>query len=210
MHRRSRRIPAPYFPLSLGAKPGIFESVNATDPENCGSSSGGPLRSSDLLPLVYEELRSVAHGKMRQDAAQTLSATSLVHEAWLRLSKGETSGRWANKQHFFAAAAEAMRRILIEQARTRQRLKRGGEMDRTDLSLSRIAAPEDDERLLAVHEALDEFESVDPDLAGLVKLRYFAGLTWEEISASLGIPERTLRRRWTYARAWLRERISRG
>jgi|APTNR8051073442_1049403.scaffolds.fasta_scaffold14161_3 RNA polymerase sigma factor (TIGR02999 family) len=144
---------------------------------------------------------------MQQEKNATLSATSLVHEAYLRLTREEQSGLWANKGHYFAAAAETMRRILIDRARARLCEKRGGDLDRTDLSFSQIAAPEKDERLLAVSEALESLEQSDPGSATLAKLRYFAGMSWEEISVALDVPERTLRRQWSYARAWLRTKI---
>lgn len=148
----------------------------------------------------------------RESGPQTLSATSLVHEAYLRVSKeGEDGGKaWSGRRHFFGAAAEAMRRILIERARSRQRIKRGGDQDRVDLSVSQIVSPAEDDQLLAVHEALEELEAADPESAELVKLRYFAGMSWEEISAATGTPNRTVRRRWTYAKSWLKEWMNRN
>lgn len=160
---------------------------------------------------VYDELRQLAQYRMsREGGPRTLSATALVHEAWLRIAKDDHTGKWANQRHFFGAAAEAMRRILIDRARARNQLKRGGGADRTELHESQVVAPVRDTELLAVHEALDELEVDDPESAELVKLRYFAGMTWREISEATGVPERSLRRRWTYAKAWLRERIGTG
>lgn len=144
---------------------------------------------------------------MRNENRSTLSATSLVHEAYLRLARDERSGRWNNKAHYFAAAAETMRRILVDRARARVCEKRGGEFERIDISFSQIALPDKDERLLAVSEALESLEQSDPGSATVAKLRYFAGMSWEEISAAMEVPERTLRRQWSYTRAWLRTRI---
>ena len=167
--------------------------------------------SAELIPLVYEELRRVAHAKMRRgDGAYTLTATALVHEAFLKVSHGEESGRWVDERHFFSAAAEAMRRILIDRARQRKQWKRGGNLQRDELRESAIVAPASDDDLLAVDEVLDELAAGNPEAAELVKLRTFAGLTWEEISRATGIPDRTLRRRWRYARAWLQERLAAG
>lgn len=176
-------------------------------PDGAPNDDGKRWHSADLLPLVYEELRQVAEGRMRRESHATLSATSLVHEAYLRLTRGERSGMWVNKTHYFATAAETMRRILVDRARARMSEKRGGEFERADLSFSRIAGPEKDERLLAVSEALESLEQTDPKSATITKLRYFAGMSWEEISAALGVPERTLRRQWSYTRAWLKTRI---
>jgi len=163
-------------------------------------------QSDDLLPQVYQELRRLAQNRLRQEGPQTLTATSLVHEAYLRLSPGEL--QWESPRHFFAAAAEAMRRILIDRARAKKQIKRGGDRQRQQLSDSQIIAPAEDEQLLLVDEALQQLENEDPESAELVKLRYFAGMTWEEISTAVGTPERTLRRRWTYARSWLQERLT--
>lgn len=161
--------------------------------------------SAELLPLVYQELRRVAQARIAHEGPQTLTATSLVHEAYMRISPGNPC--WDNPRHFFAAAAEAMRRILIERARARKQIKRGGDRLRQQISDSQIIAPADDEQLLLVDDALQQLEVEDPESAELVKLRYFVGMTWQEISDAVGIPERTLRRRWTYARSWLQERL---
>lgn len=164
-------------------------------------------QSDDLLPQVYHELRRLAQNRLRQEGPQTLTATSLVHEAYLRLSPSEL--QWDSPRHFFAAAAGAMRRILIDRARAKKQLKRGGDRQRLELSDSQIIAPAEDEQLLSIDEALRQLEREDPESAELVNLRYFAGMTWDEISDAIGIPERTLRRRWTYARSWLQERLAR-
>lgn len=180
-------------------------------PEIQTSLHGGA--AAEILPLVYDELRKLAEVRMnRESGPQTLSATSLVHEAYLRVAKDDEDGAkpWSSRRHFFSAAAEAMRRILIERARARRRIKRGGEHDRADLSISQIVSPAEDDQLLAVNDALDELQAADPDSAELVKLRYFAGMTWEEISAATGIPDRTVRRQWTYARSWLKEWMNRN
>lgn len=165
--------------------------------------------SGDLLAEVYQELRKLAQHKMSNEGGmQTLSATALVHEAYLRVSKDGEEGQWESKRHFFGAAAQAMRRILIDRARAKLAVKRGGDMERGELYESQIIAPVKDDEILAVDEALEELEKVDPDSAELVKLRYFAGMSWAEISEATGIPDRTVRRRWTYAKSWLKDRIS--
>jgi RNA polymerase sigma factor (TIGR02999 family) len=140
---------------------------------------------------------------------QTLQPTALVHEAWLRLAGGESSQRWQNRAHFFAAAAEAMRRILIDNARRKHALRHGGGQERINLETAEIAAPGSDEELLEVHEALDRFAQIDPTKAELVKLRYFVGLTIPEAAQVLGISEPTAKRWWAYARAWLYREIRR-
>ena len=166
---------------------------------------------SALADSIYSELRLLARKKMVGEAPQTLSATALAHEAWLTLSeKGEAdAGKWENRRHFFGAAAEAMRRILINRARAKAAIKRGGNMERADLAISQIAIPEgkDADEILAVCEAMDEFAKVDPECAELVRLKYIIGLSWEEISEMTETSTRTLRRRWTYAKAWLYEAL---
>jgi RNA polymerase sigma factor (TIGR02999 family) len=156
------------------------------------------------LPLVYEELRRLAAHKMAQEApGQTLQPTALVHEAWLRLG-ADGQPPWKNRAHFFAAAAEAMRRILVERARRRTALKRAGGACR--LSLDEVEIPmavADDERLLAVDEALEQFAALEPRKAELVKLRYFTGMTYEEAASVLGIAVPTAYEWWAYSRAWL-------
>jgi RNA polymerase sigma factor (TIGR02999 family) len=172
----------------------------------------GDAKAADrLLPLVYQELRRLAAAKMgRESAAQTLQPTALVHEAWLRLG-GDQQPNWQNRAHFFAAAAEAMRRILIDRARRRRAVRHGGENVRVAAEeLERVPdLDRNDDQLLAVHEALDHFAAEDPKKAELVKLRYFAGFTLEEAARVLGIPEGTAKRWWTYSRAWLFRELKR-
>ena len=164
---------------------------------------GDPQAADRLLPLVYEELRKLAAAKMaRESAGQTLQATALVHEAWLRLG-GDQQPSWQNRAHFFASAAEAMRRILIDRARSRQAQRHGGGLVRLNADDLELAAAPDDERVLALNDALEKFALVEPQKAKLVKLRYFAGLTIEEAAQTLGISEPTAKRWWAYARAWL-------
>ena len=160
-----------------------------------------------LLPLVYEELRRLAAHKMAGEAAgHTLQPTALVHEAWLRLGAANQQN-WQSRAHFFAAAAEAMRRILVEHARRKQSLKRGGGAEREELDESALtlAAPADE--LLAVHDALDQLAKEDATAAELVKLRYFVGMTMEEAASALGLAKRTAENLWTYARVWLHREI---
>lgn len=166
---------------------------------------GDPHAADELLPLVYQELRKLAASKMgRESAAQTLQPTALVHEAWLRLG-GEAQPGWENRAHFFAAAAEAMRRILIDRARRRRAQRHGGDLQRLNADDLELAGDVNraDDQLLAVHEALDKFAAEEPQKAELVKLRYFAGLTLPEAARAMGIPEGTAKRWWTYARARL-------
>lgn len=166
--------------------------------------------ASALLPLVYEELRKLAAHKMAGEApGQTLQATALVHEAWLRLG-GDRQPAWQNQAHFFAAAAEAMRRILVDRARRRKSLRRGGGAERVDLDSIELAEPVNDDELLAVHEALDRLTAHDPEKAELVKLRYFAGLTLQEAARALDLAPTTAKRHWAYARAWLYREIRHG
>src|ERR1017187_512830 len=163
-----------------------------------------------LLPLVYEELRKLAAYKMANEApGQTLQPTALVHEAWLRLG-ADGQPAWRNRAHFFAAAAEAMRRILVDRARQRTAAKRGHNPQRTEWSDSKLQAVSPDEQMLAIHEALDQLALRDPVSADLVKLRYFVGLSMAESAESLGLPLRTAERMWTFARTWLREAIQAG
>jgi RNA polymerase sigma factor (TIGR02999 family) len=168
---------------------------------------GDPRAAEQLLPLVYEELRRLAAQRvMRENPGQTLQATALVHEAYLRLIGGQSQPRWDSRGHFFAAAAEAMRRILIDQARRKQSEKAGGQMRRVNLDEGALAAPsdsQDPDDLVALDEALREFELEDPLKARLVKLRYFAGLTLPEAAEALGISLATAKRHWVYARSWL-------
>ena len=161
---------------------------------------------AQLLPLVYEELRKLARDRMsRENAGQTLQATALVHEAYLRLVDVDEPQRWQGRGHFFAAAAEAMRRILIDNARRRKAHKRGNGWQRQELEA--VAAPEPDDELLALDEALQKLSSIEPAKAKLVELRYFAGLTGEQAAEVLGISPTTADRHWAYARAWLQTEI---
>jgi RNA polymerase sigma factor (TIGR02999 family) len=177
---------------------------------------GNPRAAEQLLPLVYEELRRLAARKVAQEKpGQTLQPTALVHEAYLRLVGAESQPRWDSRGHFFAAAAEAMRRILIDQARRKKSAKAGGGLKRLDLDDGlRLAARSDAEtdeqnadELLALDDALRQFEVEDPAKARLVKLRYFAGLTLSDAAAALGISEATAKRHWVYARSWLYGRV---
>jgi RNA polymerase sigma factor (TIGR02999 family) len=162
--------------------------------------------AEQLLPLVYDELRQLAASRMAAERPDhTLDATALVHEAYLRLVGDQ---HFENRRHFFAAAAEAMRRILIENARRRRRQKRGGGLKHFDLDAAPLAAPENDERLLALDAALDRFATIEPLKAELLKLRSFGGLSLHEAAATLGISPSTANRWWAYARAWLRVEIS--
>jgi RNA polymerase sigma factor (TIGR02999 family) len=166
--------------------------------------SGDPLAADKLLPLVYDELRKLAAARLaREPAGQTLQATALVHEAYLRLvGTGEPPG-WDSRGHFFAAAAKAMRRILVEAARRKKRLKRGGDQVRQDLEDVEIAIPDLHEDLLALDEALDQLAAADRQAAELVQLRYFAGMTLPEAARVMGVSPRTADRLWAYSRAWL-------
>jgi RNA polymerase sigma factor (TIGR02999 family) len=166
---------------------------------------GDAQAAAQLLPLVYDELRLLAAQRLAQEKpGQTLQATALVHEAYLRLVGDR---HFANRRHFFAAAVEAMRRILIENARRKQRRKRGGGLHRVDLDEAALVAPEGDERLLALHEALERFSVLEPARAELVKLRWLGGLSLDAAAEMLGISPSTADRWWAYARAWLRVEI---
>ncbi|MBI1177566.1 sigma-70 family RNA polymerase sigma factor [bacterium] len=166
--------------------------------------SGDLQAAEELLPLVYDELRKLAASRMANERdGQTLQPTALVHEAWLRLG-GDAQPAWQNRAHFFAAAAEAMRRILVERARRRLAAKRGGGAERLGLDEVEIPSPiTDDEGLLRVSEALERLAAVDPRKAELVKLRYFVGMTFNETATALGIAIPTAKQWWAYARAWL-------
>ena len=165
---------------------------------------GDSKASGDLLPLVYGELRRLAKQRLaREKPGQTLQATALVHEAYLRLVDEEVARRWDSRGHFFAAAAEAMRRILVDKARRKQAEKHGGQMARQELDDVDIAAPAPSEDLLALDEALARLEAKDPIKAQIVKLRYFAGLSEDEAAQAIGISRATAHRHWRYARVWL-------
>ena len=170
---------------------------------------GDAVAAEKLLPLVYEELRKLAAAKLTHEhPGQTLQATALVHEAFVRLVDVENAQKWDSRGHFFAAAAEAMRRILVENARRRRQIKRGGQYRRTDMDDFPIVADEIKEDLLALDDALTKLNSVDADAARLVQLRYFTGLTIPQAAESLGISPRTADRLWAFARAWLHREIS--
>jgi RNA polymerase sigma factor (TIGR02999 family) len=170
---------------------------------------GDPHAASQLLPLIYDELRRLAAHKLAQEkAGQTLQPTALVHEAYLRLVGKGDEPHWDGRGHFFAAAAEAMRRILVENARHKRSLKRGGDRVRREFEEAMPAAPEPVEDLLALDEALDKLAKKDPQKAELVKLRYFAGMTIEEAATVLRISAATAKRHWAYTRAWLYQEIA--
>jgi len=171
---------------------------------------GDKQATDKLLPLVYEELRLLAAQKLSQERpGQTLQATALVHEAYIRLVKGADQN-WNSRGHFFIAASEAMRRILVENARRKRRLKRGGNQERLPLDESAITSDKQDIDLLALDEALAKFDLDDPEKANLVKLRYFAGLTINQAAEILRISQPTANRYWSYARSWLFREISKG
>ena len=155
------------------------------------------------MPLVYDELRRLAAVKMASEKpGQTLQPTALVHEAWLRLSQ-QSRSEWKNREQFFAIAAETMRRILVDRARRRQARKHGGELERVDLEAVEFLAPVDDEQLLQVHDALERLAAEDAGKAEIVKLRFFVGLDNAEVAALLGVSEKTVKRHWAFAKAWL-------
>ncbi len=171
------------------------------------TSQGNSSAARRLLPLVYDELRQLAARKMTQESStQTLQPTALVHEAWLRLG-GDEQPTWKNRTHFFCAAAEAMRRILIDRARSKQARRHGGGQQRCDVDEVEIAASCPDDELLAVNEALDRFSLHAPEKAELVKLRYFAGMGLKEAGQVLGVSEPTAVRWWTYSKTWLYQAI---
>jgi RNA polymerase sigma factor (TIGR02999 family) len=166
--------------------------------------------ASELLPLVYEELRRLAAHKLANEApGQTLQPTALVHEAWLRLIRGD-GPQFENRAHFFGAAAEAMRRILVDRARHKQSLKNGGGLERVDLERLDVATAENDAAIVAVSEALDRLAAEDPQCAELIKLRFFAGVSNVEAARIVGLSERTAKRTWAYARARLYQEVKRA
>jgi RNA polymerase sigma factor (TIGR02999 family) len=169
---------------------------------------GDEKAAEQLLPLVYEELRRLAASRMANEAAgHTLQPTALVHEAWLRLG-GDANAKFENRAHFFAAAAEAMRRILIDRARQRRAVRHGGGQQRVELELVDPPFPGDDDQFLAINEALDKLAAAHPVEAEVVKLRYFVGLTHDEVAEALGISVRTAKYYWAHARAWLFKEIA--
>lgn len=190
----------------LPAEPEVFSNQAAehiTKVLQTADSGGG---REDLLPLVYQELRQMASARMAQEAAQTLQATALVHEVWLRLFNGNARV-WQNRQHFFAAAAQAMRRILIERARRKLSLKRGGGQLVLNIDELSIAESPPDERILLIDDALERLKAKDPELANVVTLKFFGGLTNAEVADMLGVTERTVDNRWAFAKAWLMKNI---
>ncbi len=170
--------------------------------------TGDPLAAAELLPLVYAELRQMAAAQIAQERpGQTLQATGLVHEAYLRLVGKDGTTTFTSRRHFFGAAAEAMRRIRVDNARRRRREKHGGNRDRLELDPDALVQPEPDERLLALDDALDRFSVHAPEKAELLKLRWFVGMSLDEAAAILGISPSTADRWWSYARAWLRVEV---
>jgi len=175
------------------------------------AGAGDGQASADLLPLVYEQLRALAGRKMRAERPdQTLQATALVHEAYLRLVDQTKVQLWESRWHFFAAAAESMRRILVDNARRRGRIKRGGELHRVDLDKIELTVDDPPDELIALDEALNRLAEAHPEKAQLVNLRYFGGLTHEEAAQALGVSISTADRHWAYARAWLYRQMSAG
>lgn len=175
---------------------------------------GDPHAAEQLLPLVYEELRKLAAQRLAQEKpGQTLQATALVHEAYVRLVGSPSEGaarEWEGRGHFFTAAAEAMRRILVEKARRKARQKHGGGLARVDIELANFVSPMPDENLLALDEAMTRLEAADPIRARLVQLRFFTGLSNEEAAKILGISGVTAKRYWRHARAWLHREVAKG
>jgi RNA polymerase sigma factor (TIGR02999 family) len=164
--------------------------------------------SADLLPLVYDELRRHAAVRMaRESPGQTLQPTALVHEAWLRMAGSGKERHWQNRAHFFGAAAEAMRRILIENARRKARLKRGANVHHLDVDGLELAATSPDEKVLLINDALEELRERDPEKALVVVLKFFVGLTNQEVATSIGVTERTVERHWAYAKVWMFQNI---
>lgn len=159
-----------------------------------------------LLPEVYDDLRKLARGMVAREGLQTLTATALVHEAWLNVSKSGQS-KWQSRRHFFGAAAQAMRRILLNRYRDKQRLKRGGAHEHVSADEVSVAAPVPDEQIESLDEALTRLAAAEPLVAEIVNLRWFAGLKWSEIADVTGVPERELNRLWAFARAWLKTEI---
>jgi RNA polymerase sigma factor (TIGR02999 family) len=169
---------------------------------------GDPSAAEQLLPLVYQDLKRLAERELRREpSGNTLQPTALVHEAWLRLVDQHSEPRWSHRGHFYAAAAEAMRRILVEAARRKLTLKRGGDRERVVLEADQLPVASRRPEILALDEALSKLAAERPDLARLVSLRYFAGLTMEQAAKALGASLRTVERNWTYVRAWLLEEL---
>src|SRR5262245_39752349 len=172
---------------------------------------GDPQATERLLPLVYDELRKLAAVRMAQEKpGQTMQATALVHEAYLRLVGSDVASQWNGRGHFFAAAAEAMRRILVESARRKKRVKHGGEQKRVDLLESDLTTAAQPDEILALDEALTRLTAEDPEAAQVVHLHFFVGLPIEDVAETLGVSRATAYRQWSYARAWLRNAIGEG
>ena len=192
-----------------GREPGV-NSVGMSDVSRLieAAAGGDPKAAAELLPLVYDELRQLAAARMAEEKpGQTLQPTALVHEAYLRLVGATPDAAFDGRGHFFAAAAEAMRRILVESARRKHRLKRGGDRERLPMEEAELLAPEPREDVLALDEALTELAATDRAAADLVQLRYFGGLSIPDAAQALGVSPRTAARLWAFARAWLRERV---
>jgi RNA polymerase sigma factor (TIGR02999 family) len=195
-------------PQARAGRPTAVIAMNDVNRILSAIEHGDPKAADELLPLVYRELRRLAQQRLaREKPGQTLQATALVHEAYLRLVDHQDAQRWDNCGHFLAAAAEAMRRILVENARRKRAEKHGGRMERQDLDAIDIAAPTPSEDLLALDEALTKLEAEDSIKAQLVKLRYFAGLSEEDAARTLGISRATVQRHWRYAKAWLHSEL---
>jgi RNA polymerase sigma factor (TIGR02999 family) len=168
---------------------------------------GNGKASEELLPLVYNELRNLAAARMAQESSgQTLQATALVHEAWLRMV-GDGDRGWQNRAHFFGAASEAMRRILVENARHKSRLKRGGGQIKLDIDDLDLAAATPNEKVLLINEALEQLRMEDAEKARIVVMKFFGGMTNQEVAENMGVTERTIERQWAYAKAWLFQKI---
>jgi RNA polymerase sigma factor (TIGR02999 family) len=204
------RVAGDYFPAHPNSQRITEIGMNDITLMLQAAHSGESLASEELLPLVYDELRKLAAARMaRESDGQTLQATALVHEAWLRLA-GDEHRTWQNRAHFFAAAADAMRRILIEKARNKSRQKRGGgQQVRADIDIASLAATKSDEHIVLVNDALEQLEHEDPEEARVVVLKFFGGLTNQEVADVLGLSKRTVDRQWAAAKVWLYQQIQR-
>jgi RNA polymerase sigma factor (TIGR02999 family) len=197
-----------FFPSRFGPGRSILGGMADVTRILSAIEAGDPQAAEELLPLVYDELRRLAAQKLvHERPGQTLDATALVHEAYLRLVDVDKAQHWDSRGHFFAAAAEAMRRILLNRARDKKRVKRGGDRRRVDLDQIEIALDTDEGQLIALDAALTELAAEDPDAARLVNLRFFAGLTLRDAATLLGLAPRTAERQWAYVRAWLYARL---
>lgn len=195
--------------LGIGLKSSTMKNMKEVTQILNEIGNGNRHNAARLLPLVYDELRRMADRQMSHEASgNTLSPTGLVHEAFLRLAAKEDQARWESRVHFFRAAAEAMRRILIDRARSKKTIKRGAEFKRIDLDEAQLSNQQDINQLLELNEALSSLEAADPKVAELVKLRFFTGLTGEETAAVLGISPRTADSWWSYAKAFLAAQLS--